>query len=93
MLFTLENLIHILLVITLSFVKLLRPLLEAFHAFMIKITYTPPSYAKLLHWKLATSIHPKNIYILQSVYESLSLVFPSKETYAINKKKKDKDTC
>jgi endo-1,4-beta-D-glucanase Y len=57
---------------------------------MIKITYTPPSYAKLLHWKLATSIHPKNIYILQSVYESLSLVFPSKETYAINKKRKIK---
>jgi hypothetical protein len=40
MLFTLENLIHMLLVITLSFVKLLRPLLEAFHAFMTKITYT-----------------------------------------------------
>jgi hypothetical protein len=58
MLFTLENLIHMLLVITLSFVKLLWPLLEAFHASMIKITYTPPSYAKLLHWKLATSIHP-----------------------------------
>jgi hypothetical protein len=29
---------------------------------MIKITYTYPPYAKLLHWKIAstTSIHPQN---------------------------------
>jgi hypothetical protein len=87
MVFTLENLIHMLLVITLSFVKLLWPLLEAFHAFMIKITYTPPSYAKLLHWKLATSIHN----LLQSIYESLSLIFLQKRHGL--KRKKDEDTC
>jgi hypothetical protein len=58
-----------LLVITLSFVELLWLLLEAFHAFMIKIKYTPPSYAKLLHWKLATSIHPQNKY---SIHMNLS---------------------
>jgi hypothetical protein len=55
---------------------------------MIKITYTPPSYAKLLYWKLAKFIHPQK-YILHSIYESLSLDFPSKETWA----KKDKNTC
>jgi hypothetical protein len=71
MLFTLENLIHMLLLITLSFVKLLWHLLEAFHAIMIKITYTPPSYTKPLHWKLATSIHPQKIYTPVNLWISL----------------------
>jgi hypothetical protein len=37
------------------------------------------------------SIHKK--YILHSFYESLSLDFPSKETWAKKQKKRDKDTC
>jgi hypothetical protein len=68
MLFTLGNLIHMLLVITLSFFKLLWPLLQAFHAFVIKITYTPPSHSKLLHWKL--SQHPS---IHKKIYTPISL--------------------
>jgi hypothetical protein len=52
---------------------------------MIKITYTPPSYAKLLHWKLATSIHN----LLQSIYESLSLIFLQKR-HGLKRKKEMK---
>jgi hypothetical protein len=50
---------------------------------MIKITYTPPSYAKLLQWKLATSNNPQNKYSFQ--FRNLSLVFPSNETWSKEK--------
>jgi hypothetical protein len=59
---------------------------------MIKITYIPPSYAKLLHWKLATSIHPCTKIFTPVSYGSLSLslVFSSKETWAKKRKKETK---
>jgi hypothetical protein len=51
---------------------------------MIKITYTPPLYAKLLHWKLAISIDPQNKYSIQFMILS-PLIFSSKETWAKEK--------
>ena len=52
------HLIHILLVLALSFVKLLRPLLGTFHAFMIEISYTPPSYADFYSGSCAKAYRP-----------------------------------
>ena len=50
MIFRLGKLPNIASCIALSFVKLCWPLWEVCHALKIKIMYTPPTYALLLHW-------------------------------------------
>jgi hypothetical protein len=46
MLIQFEHLTHMVLVISLSFIKLLWPLQDSFHTFMAKITYMSRAYAK-----------------------------------------------
>jgi hypothetical protein len=84
-----------LLVIALSFVKLLCPYENSFHAFTIKIhvhTTISPCYASTFEVSIVPSIHPIKIklYMCCDLSLSLSKSLLEKETWTMKKRRRRK---